>query len=616
MRVRFWGTRGSIPKPGPTTVRYGGNTSCVEVTGSDGTLVVLDCGTGAHALGEALRARGARPLRGHILISHTHWDHIQGLPFFAPLFDPEGEWDIYGPRGVHQHVKDVLRGQMQYTYFPVSLEDLGARIRYHDLVEGDFAVGGIRVTARYLNHTALTLGYRLEAAGVSVVYATDHEPNSARLAAGFSGLSPDLDRADLAHAAFLGGADLVIHDAQYTVAEYEARRGWGHSTQEYVVDLVSTTGARRCCLFHHDPEHDDRTVDRLVELARDRARAAGARLEIFAAAEGQVVELEPPARAARPTTRSEAPAVGPVVHALPDHRVLVAVEDAATASPLVDAVQADGLRLVRATHAGDLLPLCRRERPSLLLADRRPEHVTLCRALRSDADPALRETPVCIVADTEDPARAAAEAAAGVSDWLIKPFSRHYARTRVRAWILRTGGRWAKAPLPPDEATRLAALGRLGLLDTPEEDRFGRITRLARRVFLAPIALVTLIDADRQWFKSRQGLDVSETPRDMAICAHAILSDETFVVPDTLDDPRFAENPLVVRPPRIRFYAGQPLHTSDGHRVGTLCVMDHRPRELAAVDLEALRDLAVLAEGELRATEPRAESAAASIAAR
>ena len=470
-------------------------------------------------------------------------------------------------------------------------------------------MGGIRVAARYLNHAALTLGYRLEAEGVSVVYATDHEPHSARLAGGFTRLSPDGDRADLAHAAFLAGADLVIHDAQYTATEYGARRGWGHSTLEYVVDLVSTTGARRCCLFHHDPEHDDGTMDRLLDLVRQRPSATGARLEVLAAAEGQVIELDPPARAAEPMQRLDTLGAAQAVPAWPDDSVLVAVEDSATASPLVDAVRADGLRIVRAAHTEEVLPLCRRERPSLLLADRRPEHVALCRALRSDADTALRETPVCIVADADDPARAADEAAAGVTDWLIKPFSRHYARTRVRAWVMRTHCRWVKAPLPPNEAARLAALRRLRLLDTPEEERFGRITRLARRLFVMPIALMTLVDADRQWFKSRQGFDVPETPRDTAFCAYAILGEESLVVPDTLADPRFADSPLVVDSPRIRFYAGHPLHTPDGHRVGTLCVMHHRPRELGVADLEALRDLAALAEAELRATGQPAEAA-------
>src|SRR5512144_3052748 len=158
MRVRFWGTRGSIAAPGPDTVRYGGNTSCIELRSDSGTLVVIDCGTGAHRLSQSLVKSGPHPLRGHVLISHTHWDHIQGLPFFAPLFVPGNEWDIYAPHGFEQSVQETLAGQMQYTYFPVALSDLGASIRYHELIEGTFAIGGIRVTTQFLNHPALTLG--------------------------------------------------------------------------------------------------------------------------------------------------------------------------------------------------------------------------------------------------------------------------------------------------------------------------------------------------------------------------------------------------------------------------------------------------------------------------
>src|SRR2546428_2181685 len=150
MRVQFWGTRGSIAKPGPSTARYGGNTSCVEARSARGTLVIVDCGTGGHSLGQNLISAGAKGLRGHILITHTHWDHIQGFPFFAPLFVPGNEWDIYAPGGVGGQIQATLAGQMQYTYFPVTLDQLAARINYHELVEGTFEIGPIRVTAQYL----------------------------------------------------------------------------------------------------------------------------------------------------------------------------------------------------------------------------------------------------------------------------------------------------------------------------------------------------------------------------------------------------------------------------------------------------------------------------------
>src|SRR5919197_473302 len=135
MRIRFWGTRGSLAKPGPSTIRYGGNTSCVEVRAADGTLIVLDCGTGAHELGRSLVASAVQLIRGHFLLTHTHWDHIQGFPFFAPLFIPGNEWDLYAPGSGGQQLESALAGQMEYTYFPVTLEQLNATIRYHDLVE-------------------------------------------------------------------------------------------------------------------------------------------------------------------------------------------------------------------------------------------------------------------------------------------------------------------------------------------------------------------------------------------------------------------------------------------------------------------------------------------------
>src|SRR5712692_9324990 len=265
MRVRFWGTRGSIAKPGPRTVRYGGNTSCVEVRAADGTLIVLDCGTGAHDLGQALLASANGPMLGHLLITHTHWDHIQGFPFFAPLFVPGNEWHIYEPGGLGQHLEAALAGQMEYTYFPISLDQLAAGVRYHDLVEGTFDVGGVRVTARYLNHPALALGYRLEAGGATVVYAVDHEPHSRHQPepAGRAGpAARPVHAEDQRHVEFLAGADLVIHDAMYTMDEYPSKINWGHSAAEHAVDFAVAAGARRLALFHHEPMRDDAALDR------------------------------------------------------------------------------------------------------------------------------------------------------------------------------------------------------------------------------------------------------------------------------------------------------------------------------------------------------------------
>ena len=596
MKVRFWGTRGSIAKAGPSTVRYGGNTSCIEARSSAGTLVVLDCGTGAHNLGQALMSGEPQPLRGHILISHTHWDHIQGIPFFAPFFVPGNEWDIYAPRGLSQSLRDTLAGQMQYTYFPITLEALGATIRYHDLVEGVFEVGDIKVRARYLNHPALTLGYRLEADGVSVVYACDHEPHSRRLAVG----TGDIGEQDQRHVEFLSGADLVIHDAQYTGAEYANKVGWGHSTFEYAVEMCRIAGAKRLALTHHDPLRDDDSVDRIQESARACLVDLDSPLDVFAAAEGKEIELGTVTDPAPSRMTAEFSAVTPVTPALWEHASLLGIADSTTADLLSEAAQAENIQVVVAEDADSTLRVFKSNKPSLVILDEQlagNNALKVCRAIRSVGDDYACEVPIIVVADEEN---IAAGITASVSDWMIKPFSREYARTRIRAWVLRNTCRWIRASLPEDESRRLAALQKLTILDTEPEERFDRITRLAAAMFDVPIALVSLVDRNRQWCKSCYGFEeVKETSREVAFCPHAILGQEVMVVPDALLDPRFADNPLVTDEPRIRFYAGCPLTLSDGSRVGTLCVLDYRPRQLDETKISLLEDLGSLAEQEL-----------------
>ena len=181
MRVRFWGTRGSIATPGPGTNHFGGNTSCVELTTASGDLLIFDCGTGVHRLATNLMAQSKKPIHANILLGHTHWDHIQGFPFFTPAFVKGNSAAIYGPEGSRGSLHDVLAGQMEFTYFPVELNQLPAEITYHDLTEGIHGIGGARVAAQFLNHPAITLGYRVEADGVAVVYLVDHEPFSDEL---------------------------------------------------------------------------------------------------------------------------------------------------------------------------------------------------------------------------------------------------------------------------------------------------------------------------------------------------------------------------------------------------------------------------------------------------
>lgn len=437
MLVRFWGTRGSLAKPGPSTVRYGGNTSCVEVRLADGTLIVLDCGTGPHGLGQALVDSGQGPLRGHLLITHTHWDHIQGFPFFAPLFVPGNEWDLYAPGSAGgQQLETTLTGQMEYTYFPVTLEQLDATIRFHDLVENQFTVGGARVIAHYLNHPALTLGYRLEADGVAVVYAVDHEPHGR----GRTDEQP-AHLEDQRHVEFLAGADLVIHDAQYTADEYPKRIGWGHSPAEWAVDYALAAGARRLALFHHDPLRDDDAVDRLVAICRQRVASAGGSLDVFAAAEGQVVELTAGGGA---TARPRSP--GAVVAVSTEHAepltILVADDDPTVLAILAATLHQDGFRVLTAPDGETALRQARAERPALILLDwHMPglEGIDVTRALRADTDPSLRDVPVVLLTGETGSDNTAAGFAAGVTDYLTKPFKPPFVRARIRAWLERRG---------------------------------------------------------------------------------------------------------------------------------------------------------------------------------
>jgi len=596
MHVRFWGARGSLATPGPTTVRYGGNTSCVEITTPGGALIIIDCGTGIRGLGQHLLATEPATLKGHILISHTHWDHIQGIPFFEPFFAAGNEWDLYAPKGVRQSLRDALEGQMQYSYFPVQLDELGAEIRYHELVEGAIRIADVTLRTRYLNHPALTFGYRLEAEGAAIVYASDHEPHSRHLADG----AGEIGGEDLRHCEFLAGADLVIHDAQYIAEEYPQKIGWGHSTVEYAVAVCRAAGVKRVALTHHDPSRDDDAIDRIVTKVRADLRHVASAMEVMAATEGSALSIKGEGQRADRAERnesaiSEASALGNLL-------ILMAVTDRSAAETLLDAAHADQVAVVETRSADAVLCAIGEKLPSLIVLEQKegaPDPLELCTKVRTLQG--THDVPIIVVADTEDYQRGIA---AGVTDWLIRPFSIAYARTRLRAWLLRTAARWVRAPLPPDEEQRLATLHSLGILDTPEEQRFDRLTRLAAAILRVPVALVSLVDRERQWFKSAHGMEVRQTPRETSFCAHAVAARELLVVPDALADHRFADNPQVSGRTRVRFYAGCPLFVGQSC-VGTLCVLDVRPRQLSLEQVGLLRDVAVLVERELQQSGAR-----------
>jgi phosphoribosyl 1,2-cyclic phosphodiesterase len=294
MRLRFWGTRGSIAAPGPGTNHFGGNTSCIELTTNEGKHLVLDCGTGARVLGNHMLATASGPISASILLTHTHWDHIQGFPFFAPLFAPGNHFDVYGPEKCHLSLHDVLSGQMEHHYFPVELDQLAARITYKDLTEGSHEIAGLKVAAHPMNHPSPTLGYRFERNGVSVLYLSDHEPFAEgvwREGAEPGRMESILDPGDRKHAEYMRNADVLIHEAQYTPEEYVSKRNWGHSTYSYVVELAAAAGVKRLFLTHHDPAHDDAFVADIEQRARHLANSLGTTMEVSCAYEGCEIEV-------------------------------------------------------------------------------------------------------------------------------------------------------------------------------------------------------------------------------------------------------------------------------------------------------------------------------------
>jgi CheY-like chemotaxis protein/phosphoribosyl 1,2-cyclic phosphodiesterase len=413
----------------------------VEVRARDGTLIILDCGTGAHDLGRSLMASGVHPIRGHLLITHTHWDHIQGFPFFAPLFVPGNEWDVYAPQGPGRRLEDTLAGQMEYAYFPVTLGQLGATIRYHELTEGTFDLGTVQVTARYLNHPGLALGYRLEAGGVVLVYATDHEPHSRHQpeVADPTQAVP-IHREDQRHVEFLADADLVIHDAQYTLEEYPSKLTWGHSPAELAVDFALAAGVKRLALFHHDPLRDDAAVGQLVETCRQRA--AVGKLDVFAAAEGQTIELAEREAAASRAARQPEAAIAKVVGGA-SATILLVDDDPDIVRLLTMTLRPEGFRLLSASDGDAALEIARAERPDLLLLDwNMPgrDGLEVCRTLRAEPDPRLRDVPVVLLTAQVGAEDTAAGFAAGVTDYVTKPFKPAHIRSRVHAWLLRSRG--------------------------------------------------------------------------------------------------------------------------------------------------------------------------------
>ncbi len=437
MRVRFWGTRGSIATPGRGTNHFGGNTSCVELTTASGNLLIFDCGTGARGLAADLMARGKQAINANILLGHTHWDHIQGFPFFGPAFVNGNSVAIFGPEGSRGPLHDVLAGQMEYTYFPIDLNQLPATITYHDLTEGIHTIGDARVATQFLNHPAMTVGYRVEADGVAMVYLVDHEPFSDELwrAGAEPGLIESiLHDGDRRHARFMADADLVIHDAQYTPEEYPAKKTWGHSPYDYVVQIAAAAGVRRVALTHHDPGHDDLFIAEMERKARGLATQRGAGLDVFCAFEGCEIILEP-----RTTLRpfvAQAPFQASVAQRR--FRILAVDDQLDTLMMIVRVLEAEQYIVSTATNGSDALRMIDERMPDLLVLDYKMagmDGMAVMKALR--AKPETQRLPVLMLTAMTDEPSTRAGFDAGVTDYVTKPFSIPQLTARVRACLTR-----------------------------------------------------------------------------------------------------------------------------------------------------------------------------------
>jgi phosphoribosyl 1,2-cyclic phosphodiesterase len=279
VRLKIWGCRGSVPTPGGQTVRYGGNTSCVEVS-LDGTTLVLDAGTGIRGLGAELLARGERSV--HLLLTHLHLDHLEGLRFFAPLWVEGTALEIWGPPSPLLSLRERISRSFSPPLFPLDMRDVPAGVTFHDVPREQWKIGGATLTGDLVVHPGPTVGFRIETQDASFAYLPDHEP----ALAGWAGRSRDW----ISGAAIAADADVLLHDAQYFEDEYQDRIGWGHSSVADTVAFTGAVGARRLLLFHHEPHHSDGLLEQLEDRARELAiRNRGPSPTL--AHEGMVVEL-------------------------------------------------------------------------------------------------------------------------------------------------------------------------------------------------------------------------------------------------------------------------------------------------------------------------------------
>lgn len=273
MRVTCWGTRGSIPVPGPETVRYGGNTTCVELQLHDGTCLIFDAGTGIRKLGNALLEPGT-PVEASIFFTHVHWDHIQGFPFFIPAYQHGNRFTIYGYPQSNHRIRNTIVQQMEGIHFPVRFNTMKASFTFVDLNKRDVHVADATISCTAINHPDGGVGFRVEEQGKVFVFIPDNDLT-------LSMIDPVFQRI----ARFCEHADLLIHDSHFTPEEYKLHPTWGHSTYVQTAHLAVEAGVKRLALFHHAPEHSDEEVEQIVKAAQEEISRSGAQVECFGAIE-------------------------------------------------------------------------------------------------------------------------------------------------------------------------------------------------------------------------------------------------------------------------------------------------------------------------------------------